>query len=49
MPALEAMVVPVACAFIKLLVALSPVTALGLLPDLFPQIHFERCLLRLWG
>ncbi len=36
-------------AVIKLLVALSPGTALGLLPDLFPQIRFERCLLRLGG
>ena len=48
-PVLEAMAVLVDGAVIKLLVALSPGTALGLLPDLFPQIRFERCLLRLGG
>jgi hypothetical protein len=46
---LEAMVVLVDGAVIKLLVALNPGTVLGLLPDLFPQIGFERCLLRLRG
>jgi hypothetical protein len=45
----EAMVVLVDGAVIKLLVALRPGTALGLLTDLFPQIRFERCLLRLRG
>jgi len=44
---LEAMVVLVDGAVITLLVPLSLGTALGLLPDLFPQIRFKRCLLRL--
>lgn len=49
MSVLEAMVVQVDGAVIKLLVTLSLGTALGLWPDLFPQIRFERCLLRLRG
>ena len=49
MSVVEAMVVLVDGAVIKLLVALNPGTVLGLLPDLFPQIRFERCLLRLRG
>jgi hypothetical protein len=48
-PVLEAMVVLVHGAVIKLLVVLSRGTALGLLPDLFPQILLERCLLRFGG
>lgn len=46
---LEAIVVLVDGAVIKPLVALSPGTAVVLLPDLVPQIRFERCLLRLGG
>ena len=46
-PRLEPMVVLVDGVVIKLPVALSP--ALGLLPDLFPQILFELCLLGLRG
>jgi hypothetical protein len=48
-PVLEAMMVLVAGAIIKLLVALSPGTAVSLLPGLFPQILFKRCLLGLGG
>jgi hypothetical protein len=48
-PVLKAMVVLVDGAVIKLLVALSPGTALVLLPDLFFQILFKRCSLGLGG
>ena len=42
MPVLEATVVLVDGAVIKLLVSIIGGTAVGLLPDLFPQIRFER-------
>jgi hypothetical protein len=48
-PVLGVMVLLVGGAVIKLLLALSRGTALGLLPDLLPKIRFERCLLRLGG